>query len=93
MICILRSPPFKPSKFPIAFRIQHLISLFSGTTIQSIAWHKAGIFKPSAVCFTVPQPQEAMEVLAQVLQEAFIDAIHNRCFHFNTCDIFTKLFT
>ena len=40
---------------------------FLGTTIQSIAWHKAGIFKPSAMAFTVPQPHEAMEVLAQVI--------------------------
>jgi len=40
-----------------------------GKTIKSIAWHKAGIFKPSAVAFTVPQPPEAMDVLAQRAEE------------------------
>ncbi|MCJ1312747.1 Folylpolyglutamate synthetase [Agyrium rufum] len=34
-----------------------------GTTIEDIAWHKAGIMKESAKAFTVPQLPMAMEVL------------------------------
>lgn len=34
-----------------------------GDTVDKIAWHKAGIFKPSAAAFTVPQPDPAMAVL------------------------------
>ncbi|KAH3796783.1 hypothetical protein DPMN_150354 [Dreissena polymorpha] len=36
-----------------------------GSTIDKIAWHKAGIFKPGVPAFTVPQPPEAMRVLAE----------------------------
>lgn len=36
-----------------------------GDTIESIAWHKAGIFKPDVPAFTVAQPAGAMEVLQQ----------------------------
>ena len=34
-----------------------------GETIEEIAWHKAGIMKPYAPCFTVEQPQSALKVL------------------------------
>ena len=40
-----------------------------GDTIDSIAWHKAGIFKPNVPAFTVPQPEPAMEVLHARAQE------------------------
>ena len=36
-----------------------------GNTIEEIAWHKAGIMKINAPCFTVEQPQSAFEVLQQ----------------------------
>ena len=34
-----------------------------GDTIESIAWHKAGIFKNDVPAFTVPQPEKALEML------------------------------
>ncbi|KAJ5312639.1 hypothetical protein N7508_003469 [Penicillium antarcticum] len=34
-----------------------------GPTIESIAWHKSGIFKPGAPAFSVPQEQGPMKVL------------------------------
>lgn len=34
-----------------------------GDTIESIAWHKAGIFKPEVPAFTVTQPEGALRVL------------------------------
>ncbi|XP_054749705.2 folylpolyglutamate synthase, mitochondrial-like [Lytechinus pictus] len=34
-----------------------------GNTLAEIAWHKAGIFKDGRPAFTVPQREEAMEVL------------------------------
>lgn len=40
-----------------------------GDTIESIAWHKAGIFKENVPAFTVPQPEEAMQVLHDRAQE------------------------
>ena len=40
-----------------------------GDTIDSIAWHKAGIFKPEAPAFTVTQPEEAMKVLQDRAKE------------------------
>ena len=36
-----------------------------GNTIEEIAWHKAGIMKPNAPCFTVEQPLSALRVLQQ----------------------------
>ncbi|XP_077971572.1 folylpolyglutamate synthase, mitochondrial-like [Styela clava] len=38
---------------------------YLGNTIESIAWHKSGIFKPGAQAFTSPQPYSAMQVMAQ----------------------------
>lgn len=43
--------------------IDHVVML--GDTIESIAWHKGGIFKPGVPAFTVPQPPSALEVLRQ----------------------------
>lgn len=40
-----------------------------GDTIDSIAWHKAGVFKKDVPAFTVPQPDSALEVLHQRAQE------------------------
>ena len=40
-----------------------------GSTIESIAWHKAGIFKPGVPAFTVPQPASALQVLQQRAKE------------------------
>ena len=34
-----------------------------GDTIESIAWHKAGVFKPNVPAFSAPQPETAVEVL------------------------------
>ncbi|KAH3836660.1 folylpolyglutamate synthase, mitochondrial-like [Dreissena polymorpha] len=36
-----------------------------GTSIEQIAWHKAGIFKPGVPAFTVEQPPNAMRVLEE----------------------------
>lgn len=40
-----------------------------GNTIGEIAWHKSGIMKASAPCFTAPQPPAAMEVLRKRADE------------------------
>ncbi|XP_054164338.1 folylpolyglutamate synthase, mitochondrial-like isoform X2 [Oppia nitens] len=40
-----------------------------GNTIDQIAWHKSGIFKPSTPAFTVEQPLAAMKVLKSRSQE------------------------
>jgi folylpolyglutamate synthase len=40
-----------------------------GDTIESIAWHKAGIFKADVPAFTVPQPAEALQVLHDRAQQ------------------------
>jgi folylpolyglutamate synthase len=44
-----------------------------GNTIDSIAWHKAGIFKPGAIALTVPQPEEAMTVLYKRAEEKKVE--------------------
>ena len=36
-----------------------------GNTIEEIAWHKGGIMKRSVACYTVPQPQAALDVLTR----------------------------
>ena len=43
--------------------IDHTIML--GNTIEEIAWHKGGIMKAGAPCFTAPQPPTALEVLCK----------------------------
>ncbi|KAL1301976.1 hypothetical protein AAFC00_002430 [Neodothiora populina] len=40
-----------------------------GDTIESIAWHKAGIFKAGVPALTVPQPAPALAVLKERAQE------------------------
>ena len=40
-----------------------------GNTIEEIAWHKGGIMKASAPCFTAPQPPTAVEVLRKRADE------------------------
>lgn len=47
--------------------IDHIAML--GNTIEEIAWHKGGIMKASAPCFTSPQPQSAIEVLRKRADE------------------------
>ena len=43
--------------------IDHVTVL--GNTLESIAWHKGGIFKKDAAALTVEQPTGAQEVLRQ----------------------------
>lgn len=40
-----------------------------GNTIEEIAWHKGGIMKADAPCFTAPQPPTAIEVLQKRADE------------------------
>lgn len=40
-----------------------------GDTIESIAWHKGGIFKEGVPAFTVPQPEKALAILHERAQE------------------------
>lgn len=54
-----------------ALGIDHTFHL--GNTIDSIAWHKAGIFKKNIPAYTAEQPLEAMPVLAQRAEEAKTD--------------------
>jgi len=44
-----------------------------GNTIDEIAWHKSGIFKPGATAFTVPQAEPAIRVLKQRATERELD--------------------
>ena len=44
-----------------------------GSTIEEIAWHKAGIMKPGIPAFTVPQPPSAMEVLRSRAREKGVE--------------------
>ncbi|XP_068191487.1 folylpolyglutamate synthase, mitochondrial-like [Antennarius striatus] len=45
----------------VSLGIDHIKIL--GDTIEKIAWHKAGIFKPGVPAFTVKQPEGAMATL------------------------------
>jgi folylpolyglutamate synthase len=47
--------------------LDHVKSL--GDSIESIAWHKAGIFKSGCPAFTVPQERAAMQVLLRRARE------------------------
>jgi len=47
--------------------MDHVITL--GGTLESIAWQKAGIFKPGVPAFSVPQPENAMTVVANRAKE------------------------
>ncbi|CAD0011159.1 unnamed protein product [Aureobasidium pullulans] len=52
----------KPSVTAVtSLGIDHVAML--GDTIDSIAWHKAGVFKPGVPAFSAPQPEEAVRVL------------------------------
>ena len=58
----------KPTVTGIAsLGIDHTAML--GNTIEEIAWHKGGIMKASAPCFTAPQPPAAIEVLRKRTHE------------------------
>jgi folylpolyglutamate synthase len=46
-----------------------------GDTLGQIAWHKAGIMKPGRPAFTVPQKQEATEVLFQRAKEIGVKSL------------------
>lgn len=47
--------------------IDHVTVL--GNTLESIAWHKGGIFKEGVAALTVEQPSGALEVLRQRAEE------------------------
>ncbi|XP_052063109.1 folylpolyglutamate synthase, mitochondrial-like [Mytilus californianus] len=47
--------------------IDHVSNL--GNTLEKIAWHKAGIFKPGVPAFTSPQCPEALKVLHERAKE------------------------
>lgn len=47
--------------------MDHLSTL--GGTLESIAWQKAGIFKPGVPAFTVPQQESALAVVADRARE------------------------
>ncbi|XP_053205090.1 folylpolyglutamate synthase, mitochondrial-like isoform X2 [Panonychus citri] len=40
-----------------------------GDTLESIAWHKAGILKPNVTCFSSPQPESAIKVIQDRARE------------------------
>ena len=44
-----------------------------GSTIEAIAWHKAGIMKAGAPVYTAPQPASAMSVLKKRAEEKGVD--------------------
>ena len=60
---------FDSTNILIAPRVTGITSLgidhtaMLGNTIEEIAWHKGGIMKAGAPCFTAPQPGTALEVL------------------------------
>ena len=47
--------------------IDHVTVL--GNTLESIAWHKGGIYKKDVAALTVEQPSGALEVLRQRADE------------------------
>ncbi|KAL2038255.1 hypothetical protein N7G274_008904 [Stereocaulon virgatum] len=51
--------------------IDHTVML--GNTIEEIAWHKGGIMKAGAPCFTAPQPTTALEVLRKRAAEVPVE--------------------
>jgi folylpolyglutamate synthase len=50
-----------------ALGIDHVTKL--GSTLEEIAWHKAGIFKQNCPAFSVLQPPSALEVLERRAEE------------------------
>lgn len=58
----------KPSATGVtSLGIDHTAML--GDTIESIAWHKAGVFKEGVPAFTAPQPQSALKVMHERAKE------------------------
>ncbi|KAJ9627021.1 hypothetical protein H2203_003481 [Taxawa tesnikishii (nom. ined.)] len=71
--------PSSPETKPVYFRFLTLMAFHcylsegvdtavvddAGETIESIAWHKAGIFKPGVPAFSAPQPESAIQVLRE----------------------------
>jgi folylpolyglutamate synthase len=55
--------------------IDHVTVL--GNTLESIAWHKGGIYKKDVAAFAVEQPEGALEVLRQRAAEKEVQP----CFH------------
>jgi len=53
--------------------IEH--TMFLGNTLESIAWHKGGIFKPGAPALTVEQSSSALAVLRQRAQERHVPSL------------------
>jgi folylpolyglutamate synthase len=56
--------------------IDHVDKL--GNTLESIAWHKSGIFKSGVAALTVQQPPEALEVLRQRAEEKHVNTYSNQ---------------
>lgn len=54
--------------------IDHTYTL--GETIDKIAWHKAGIQKKGVPSFSVPQPQEALEVVEKRAEERAVKSFN-----------------
>lgn len=47
-----------------------------GPTLDKIAWQKAGICKPGRPCYTIPQAQVAMKMLAERAKELKVSMYH-----------------
>lgn len=45
-----------------------------GSSVQEIAWQKAGIMKPGTPALSVPQPEGALQVLVQRARERGVSA-------------------
>lgn len=56
--------------------IDHVDKL--GNTLESIAWHKSGIFRSGVAALTVQQPPEALEVLRQRAEEKHVNTYSNQ---------------
>jgi dihydrofolate synthase / folylpolyglutamate synthase len=56
--------------------LDHLVTL--GPTVADIAWHKAGIIKPSAMAVVGDLPQQALSVIAEEARSASVDLIRAR---------------
>lgn len=54
--------------------IDHVTVL--GKTLESIAWHKGGIYKKDVAALTVEQPSGALEVLRQRAVEREVPSLH-----------------
>ena len=63
--------PSTPSQTNLAvftpIEAEHVAML--GGSLESVAWHKAGIIQPNGKAITVPQAPEVMAVLEREAQE------------------------